>query len=305
MYCDKVEMFMNIKESVSRDVVKKIFGNKNNARLFLGELGIAIKNSVSANEAYDVIVQEWDFEKALPVVRNLFTQTEKYHQGFGAYDSMNYLMQEWEKMGLGKITWPFSQGDFDGFVQRINSESSDSSTKDEKVKKASIRYRRIKEINTVRNDFIETLIFLKNDIIMPTLSHKRGVDFFIDGEQFDQKVSASPTRQFMKDFGKGEDYVKSNFIVKDQGREKWKQVAIDNPEIVAQYLYTYQDEGRFGADSRLLVVYLDENVSAEKIKRIIDSTDLVNPMQVRFEYRHKDHGVRQYTVKCFVILLYN
>ena len=42
--------------------------------------------------------------------------------------------------------------------------------KDEKVKIAAVKYRRIKEINTVRNDFIETLIFEKNENILPTLN---------------------------------------------------------------------------------------------------------------------------------------
>ena len=61
--------------------------------------------------------------------------------------------------------------------------------KDDKVKVAAVKYRRIKEINTVRNDFIETLIFEKNNNILPTLNHRRGVDFFINGVSFDQKVA--------------------------------------------------------------------------------------------------------------------
>ena len=47
------------------------------------------------------------------------------------------------------------------FVQRVNSEKIDWFKKDEKVKYAAVKYRRIKEINTVRNDFIETLILKK------------------------------------------------------------------------------------------------------------------------------------------------
>ena len=43
---------------------------------------------------------------------------------------------------------------------------------------------------------------------------------------------------------------------------------------MAEYLYKYQDEGRFGADPRLLVVYLDEDISIQKIQEIIKQADL-------------------------------
>jgi len=100
---------------------------------------------------------------------------------------MDVLIKEWQSLKLGDITWPFSQGAFDEFVQRVNSEKENGFVKDEKVKVAAVKYRRIKEINTVRNDFIETLIFEKNGNILPTLNHRRGVDFFINGISFDQK----------------------------------------------------------------------------------------------------------------------
>jgi len=298
---------MNIKLGVSKDIVKKIFGKKDNATLFLDAVGVATSSRISADEAYDLIVSHWNYQRVLSFTRDVFTKTKKYQQGKGAYDAMNYLLGEWEKMGFQRVAWPFSQGDFDGFVQRINAEKSDGTMKDDKVRDAAVRYRRIKEINTLRNDFIETFIFEKNKNIIPTLSHRRGVDFFIDGEQFDQKVSASPTNQFIQKFGRGESYVRSDlFLAKDQDRDdQWKQVAIENPGLVAQYLYTYQDEGRFGADPRLFIVYIDEGIAAKRIQEIINATDLTHPMDVRFEYRHKDLGVKEYTTKCFVILLYN
>lgn len=173
-------------------------------------------------------------------------------------------------------------------MQRINSEKENGFVKDEKVKVAAVKYRRIKEINTVRNDFIETLIFEKNDNILPTLNHRRGVDFFINGISFDQKVSKSPTNEF-----------KSHF------KDGWRATAIKNPKLVAEYLYKYQDEGRFGADPRLLVVYIDEDVSIEKIREIINNTDLNSPLEINFTYKHKIQGEKKYKVPCFVILLYN
>ena len=116
--------------------------------------------------------------------------------------------------------------------------------------------------------------------------------FFINWVSFDQKVAKSPTNQFKKDFW-----------------ESWKEVAIQNPDKVAEYLYKYQDEWRFWADSRLLVVYLDEDVSIQRIAETIQKTDLENPLEINFEYIHNQwkptENRKTYKVKCFVVLLYN
>ncbi len=74
--------------------------------------------------------------------------------------------------------------------------------------------------------------------------------------------------------------------------------------LVDEYLYKFQDEGRFGADPRLLVVYLDEDISIGRIQEIIENTDLEKPLEINFTYKHKNHGEKIYKVKCFVILLY-
>ncbi len=297
---------MDLKGNFSTDIAKKIFGNKENATTFL--LALQSKKDfdlpfraitrgqnkgqkvldLSTQELWTTIVKNWDFEIGEQIIRELFIQSEKYKSGKNSYEVMQILLEEWKKLQLGEISWPFSQGDFDGFVQRINSEYSAGFEKDEKVKTASVKYRRIKEINTVRNDFIETLIFEKNTNILPTLNHRRGVDFFINGISFDQKVAKSPTNQFKRKYG-----------------EDWKKEAISNPKKVAEYLYKYQDEGRFGADSRLLVVYLDEDVSIDKIAETIENTDLENPLEITFEYNHKTQGTKTYKVNCFIILLYN
>ena len=301
---------MDIKNNFSTDTAKKIFGNKENAEIFLLKLqkkkqfdlpfrdvtkgknaGKVILN-LDTNQLWAKIVEFWDFRSGESIIRELFCQTEKYKSGKGSYSTMKVLLREWEKLRLGNIAWPFSQGDFDGFVQRLNSEICDGTQKDEKVKHAAVKYRRIKEINTVRNDFIETLIFEKNKNIIPTLNHRRGVDFFINGISFDQKVAKSPTNEFKKDIG-----------------VNWKDYAVQNPHKVAEYLYKYQDEGRFGADSRLLVVYLDEDVSIDKISNIIKETDLEKPLEINFEYVHNKgkptEKVKAYKVNCFIILLEN
>jgi len=88
-------------------------------------------------------------------------------------------------------------------------------------------------------------------------------------------------------------------------KDEWREVAINKPELVAEYLYKFQDEGRFGADPRLLVVYIDEDVSIDKIREIINKTDLNNPVEINFTYKHKNLCEKNYKVPCFVILLHN
>jgi hypothetical protein len=298
---------MEIKTNFSDDIAKKIIGSRDKAEEYLLRLNNAKpipslkfktisrgKNrgkkvlNLSTDEIWKTVVDNWDYEISKNIIRDIFKETGKYKNGKEADNAMNILISEWESLKLGDIAWPFSQGAFDDFVQRINSEKKNGFIKDEKVKVAAVKYRRIKEINTVRNDFIETLIFEKNSDILPTLNHRRGVDFFINGIAFDQKVAKSPTNQFKRHF-----------------KDNWRETAIKKPELVAEYLYKYQDEGRFGADSRLLVVYIDEDVSIDNIRGIINRTNLNNPMEINFTYKHKVRGEKNYKVHCFVILLHN
>ncbi len=300
-------MMENIKIRLTEDIAKKIIGSKVNASDYLlrlneiqpvTELKVRVvlrgrdvgKQQVknSTFEIWKLVVNSWNYGISKDIIREMFKATKKYQNGKEADEAMKVLIEEWNSLQLGEIAWPFSQGDFDGFVQRINSEQTNGFIKDEKVKTAAVKYRRIKEINTVRNDFIETLIFEKNENITPTLNHRKGVDFFIDGISFDQKVAKSPTNEFKREFG-----------------ENWRDIAIGQPQSVASYLYTYQDEGRFGADPRLLVVYLDEDVSVQQIREIVAKADLVNHHTIDFSFNHKNHGRKSYKVPCFVILLHN
>jgi hypothetical protein len=296
-----------IKAKLSDDLAQKILGSQEKAIEYLLRLNeikpipsLKFKTisrgtnqgkeclDIETREIWKAVVDSWDYEESKKIIRDIFKGTEKYKNGKEADIAMSVLVKEWQSLKLGDIAWPFSQGDFDGFVQRINSENSDGLVKDEKVKAAAVKYRRIKEINTVRNDFIETLIFEKNENILPTLNHRRGVDFFIDGVSFDQKVAKSPTNEFKKHY-----------------KDEWRETAIKKPELVAEYLYKYQDEGRFGADPRLLVVYIDEDVSIDKIRDIISKTDLNKPVEINFAYKHKVQGEKNYKAPCFIILLHN
>ena len=295
---------MNILNSIDLSTAKKIFSSRVNVEEYLMELnkninlnltfriitrgvnsGIKVLN-MDNEDLWNKIISSWNYKESLNIIRDLFKKSSKYKNGKCGKQRYKDLIQEWNNLNLGLIKWPCSQGAFDEFVQRVN--NSNATNKDEIVKEASVKYRRMKELNTVRNDFLEIEIFEKNNNILPTLNHSRGTDYFINGESFDQKVAKSPTNEFKKNYG-----------------SNWKKEAIKHPDKVAEYLYKYQDEGRFGADSRILIVYLDEEIDLEKIEKTINQTNLVQPLKISFSYNHKQNGTKTYSVECFVIILSN
>ena len=142
-----------VKSQLSDDLAKKILGNKKNALVYLmllhkekpiDNLNFRIPNrgkekgqsvlDIDSSSIWKMVVDTWDYELGKKIIRDLFRETDKYKNGREANEVMDLLVKEWEGMKLGKIEWPFSQGDFDGFVQRINSEKSTGLIKDEKVK---------------------------------------------------------------------------------------------------------------------------------------------------------------------------
>jgi len=78
--------------------------------------------NLETNEIWSKIVEHWDFETGEKIIRELFKTTNKYKSGKDSYATMNVLLEEWKKISLGNVAWSFSQGNFDGFVQRVNAE---------------------------------------------------------------------------------------------------------------------------------------------------------------------------------------
>ncbi len=288
---------MYIKDFIDENIVKKIVGSNNNTILLLTEMSKQVnipelsvyKKTQLVKEAKKLVVKYWDYDICKDILRKLFEKSDKYNSGKNGEQAIQILIEEWENLGLGKISWPFSQGQFDAFVQTLNSSKIIRTEKDEKVKDAALKYRRLKEINTVRNDYLETLIFDKNPDIMPTFTNSLNVDFFINGYSFDQKVSRSCTKQFVEDYG-----------------ENWKEIASQNPSKVAEYLYRLQDEGRFDADPRLYIVYLDEDISILDLKHKIQEIDFSTPLEITFDYnsgKGTNKKIITYKTRCFVIML--
>lgn len=285
-------MKQNIERKIDESFVKKTIGPRENMEAYLTEFykekRIEKELPKTIKKIIEEIINTWDYAVSKNVIRELFKTTQKYNISKYSDIHLNEMIGEWMALELGPIEWPFAAAGFDTYMQTVNHSHFSDEEKDIKVMKDAVRFRRIKEINTSRNDYIEYLIFEHNENIMPTLKHNREVDFYIDGVPYDQKVSRSVGKKFKEDYG-----------------ENYKEYAIKHPEIVAKYLYQGQDEDRFGYQPRLLVVYLDDDVKPEKIADIIIKTNFKNPIQLEFDYNHAKVGVKNYKTECFVVLLYN
>ena len=280
-----------IRDSININDIKKIFSNKKQKIKYLNQLynilGVSRVISKSIDDIDSEIIDTWNYEISIKIIRDLFKESDKYKSGKSSDKLLKEMMKQWKDLKLGDFDWPFYPNAFDQHVHSINVDQSLSEIeKDEKVKDEVVRFRRIKKINTARNDYIEYLIVENNPNVTPTLKHNRCVDFYINGCSFDQKVSRSVTKNFIKDFG-----------------TNWREKAIKNPGLVAKYLYEYQDEARFGHESRLLIVYLDEDITNEDIKYCVKNVNFRKPRHISFEYKHSSGEVKIYDVVCYIILL--
>ena len=130
------------------------------------------------------------------------------------------------------------------------------------------------------------MIFNSSLDVIPTFSHRGGIDFYINGIGFDQKVSRSVTNQFKKEYG-----------------EQWRDVAIENPYEVCRYLMMYGDESRFSNVPRLFIVDIDGNYELDGIEGIIRDINFDSPRDVDYVYHHKSTGDKEYSCPVICILL--
>ena len=130
-----------IKSKLSDDLARKIIGSQEKATEYLLRLNEikpipALKFKtisrgqnagkkvlvLDTRELWKAIVDSWNYEESKKIIRDIFKETEKYKSGKEADNAMDVLIKEWQSLKLGDIAWPFSQGAFDEFVQRVNSE---------------------------------------------------------------------------------------------------------------------------------------------------------------------------------------
>ena len=234
------------------------------------------------------IIRTWDYVISKDVLRKMFFESEKSKNNKEKKEKIDIAISEWKKMGFGELKWPFAAGDIDNQVHRLNRRDDISGEeKDIILSDAIIRFRRVKEINQLKNDYIEYLVIKNNDNVIPTFGNKRGTDFYIDGVPFDQKVSKSVGGDFKEKYG-----------------DDYRSVAINHPELLAQSLYEHQDPDRFGAEPRFLVVYLDTDMDSDEIEGLLKGIDFSVPMSFDFEYGEKNGVKSVFHTSCYLILLH-
>ena len=281
-----------LKNEITSVEVKKIFQNKDNKVEYLNRffdyIGKSEPIEKTNTKIEEQIISTWNYEASKTVIREMFRNTEKYHYISRCKEKIDVAINEWNLLRLGKIDWPFSAMNFDQHVHQINrDESMNERRKDFLIARQCVKFRRIKQINALRNDYIEYLIF-KNENVIPTFGNNRGVDFYIDGEPYDQKVSKSVGKIFQDKYG-----------------DDYRNIAIKNPNLVAESMYENQDEERFGDEPRLLIIYLDSDVTSQQIEDQLCNIDFNDPMTIEFKYKHSNHNTLNHKTKCFVVLLHH
>lgn len=280
-----------LKTYIDEEAINKIFGNQDVRKKYLSKLfekiGCSDKIASKKAGAISQIESTWDYHISKDILRELFVDSEKYARCKKADVVVDKLIKEWEELELGELVWPFSAMNFDQHVHRLNNLNLSEKDKDSVLSADVIKFRRIKDINAKRNDYIEYLIFSSNENIIPTFGNRSGVDFYINGMPFDQKVSKSVGNDFIGKYG-----------------ENYREIAIEHPELVAISLYENQDELRFGDESRLLITYLDDDVTSDDIKKCISKTNFDKPLEIEFNYFHSKSTYKRHITKCFVILLH-
>jgi hypothetical protein len=293
---------MNIKDGITGEQVKLILGGMKNQELFLWNMrlvwnlpvklnrkGVEVLDISKIGNVTDCIVKNWEYVSCRDMLRNMYVLSDKYWSGKNAKELFNYYR---DKYSYGDYNFPFVSNNFDDYIVKngvypsVGDVNKFESSLD-KVKKDVEKFLYLKIFNTLRNDYIEYLIFGSSIDVIPTFSHRGGIDFYINGIGFDQKVSRSVTNQFKKGYGKD-----------------WKDVAIENPYEVCRYLMMYGDEARFSNVPRLFVVDIDGDYELDGIEDIIRDINFDSPRDVDYVYHHKSTGDKEYSCPVICILLY-
>jgi hypothetical protein len=297
---------MNIKYEISKEQVKTIFGNLPNQNMFLWFMkdrwNIPVKLNRKGEEVLDIskigdvtdyIVNNWEYESCRDIIRNMFMLEDKYQSGEQCKTVFKETVEEYRNDGHIDFNFPFVSNNFDSHVMGTVVHPS---IKNPKLRKSLTdklcdevrKFVDLKFLNTLRNNYIEYLIFNSSIDVIPTFGQKKGIDFYINGEGFDQKVSRSVTNQFKKEYG-----------------DDWRDVAIENPYEVCRYLMMYGDESRFSNVPRLFVVDIDGKYELDGIEGIVQDINFDTPRVVDYVYDHKSTGERSYSCPVICILLTN
>lgn len=237
------------------------------------------------------IVENWNYDEARVVLREMFRTTEKYRNGTRAIKLFNHYKSEYFKLGYVDYKWPFVSAQFDSYAVKTivypsayDETNFDGSLK--KMQKDIEKFSYLKIFNTLRNDYLEYLIFNADEDIIPTFSHRGGIDYYIHGIGFDQKVSRSVTNQFMDYYG-----------------ESWREVALSEPLIVSKYLMELGDESRFSNVPRFFIIDVDGSYDLDGIEDKVKEISFDEPQIVSYIYNHSSTGPKEYACPVICLLL--
>jgi hypothetical protein len=238
----------------------------------------------------EFICKNWDYEVCKPVLREMFTKTEKYNRGKNGKELFKSFKEQYKQKGYTDYRWPFISGQFDNYAVKaiVYPAVGDISTFDNnliRVQQDVEKFSYLKIFNTLRNDYLEYLIFHSDEDVIPTFSHRGGLDFFIHGMGYDQKVSRSVTNQFMEKHG-----------------DDWRNKALENPLEVAKFLMELGDESRFSNVPRLFVIDVDGSYELDGIEEMVSTVNFQEPQSVSYQYQHKS-GVQNYSCPVLCLLL--
>lgn len=294
---------MDIKNSIDKSTLKLMLGSTKIKKEFLLNMssvwdiptklnrkGQSVLDEKKIKNLDSLIISKWDYSVCKPVLREMFTKTEKYLRGKSAKTVFQQFKEQYLAKGYTDYKWPFISGQFDNYAVKTvvypsvgKIETFDSHLS--KVQKDVEKFSYLKIFNTLRNDYLEYLIFNSDEEIIPTFSHRGGIDFFINGFGYDQKVSRSVTNQFMEKYG-----------------ESWRDQAIQNPEEVAKFLMELGDESRFSNVPRLFVIDVDGSYELDGVEEMVGKIDFRTPKNVNYTYKHKS-GIKNYSCPVLCLLL--
>ena len=294
---------MNIKYSIDKETVKLMLGSVDNQVSFILSLtekwevptktnrkGQVVLDTKKLGPTDEFICKNWDYEVCKPVLREMFTKTEKYNRGKNAKELFKSFKEQYKQKGYTDYRWPFISGQFDNYAVKaiVYPAVGDISTFDNnliRVQQDVEKFSYLKIFNTLRNDYLEYLIFHSDEDIIPTFSHRGGLDFFIHGMGYDQKVSRSVTNQFMEKHG-----------------DDWRNKALENPLEVAKFLMELGDESRFSNVPRLFVIDVDGSYELDGIEEMVSTVNFQEPQSVSYQYQHKS-GIKNYSCPVLCLML--
>lgn len=292
----------NIKQEITKKELGYILGSNKMKMEFLIEMktiwnvptrinrkGVEVIDTKSTGNLDEYIISNWDYDTCRVVLRNMFKNGDKYQRGKEAKQMFNHFKTRYNTLGYSDYKWPFMSNSFDSYIVRkvvypSVAEVSEFSNTLRESQKDLEKFSFLKIFNTLRNDYIEYLIFNADEEVIPTFSHRGGIDFFIHGVGFDQKVSRSVTNQFM-----------------DAKGDNWRESALENPYEVAKYLMELGDESRFSNVPRLFVIDVDGSYELDGVEGMVSDIQFDNPVNVTYHYNHKSTGIKEY--ECPVICL--